>query len=44
VSRSLAERRKDRLVTLGLWGLVTGRGRLAKAVEAALQRESLRHG
>jgi hypothetical protein len=42
MSTSAVDTRKDILVALGLWGMVTGRGWLVKAVQAALQREGLR--
>ena len=37
-------RRKLLLVELGQWALATGRGRVVRAVEAALVREGLRDG
>jgi hypothetical protein len=38
---SRAHRRKVMLVELGLWGLLTGRGWVVRAAEAAIAREGL---
>jgi len=35
---------KSVLVALGLWGVLTGRGWVVRAVEAAIVREVLAHG
>jgi hypothetical protein len=35
--------RKDTLIALGLWAMVTGRGWLVRAVRAAIRREGLTH-
>jgi hypothetical protein len=42
MSTSAVDTRKETLVALGLWGLVTGRGWVVKAVEAAIEQEGLR--